>query len=215
MSLVRWVVAYGQLTAWGLLILGAVILWVVIRRGGGRPRGFLAWTGSLVTLAVMAIAGLFLGWASVKVEGLRTALGQVRKPAVEMVFTELRTGREHRLSEYRGKVVMVNLWATWCPPCRHEMPLLDSLQQQYGRDGLVVLTISDETPEAIERFPRVHELSMVMGRVDPAQMSSDLYVASKVARPVFHIIDREGVVREMLVDGQTRASLESIFKPLL
>jgi len=215
MSLVKWVVMYGQMTAWLLLILGAVVLWSVVRRGGGRPRGFLQWTGAVATLGVMAIAGLFLSWASVKVDGLKTALGQVRKPAAELVFTDLSTGTEHRLSEYRGKVVVVNLWATWCPPCRHEMPLLDSLQQQYASKGLVVLTISDETREAIDRFPRVHDLSMVMGRVEPSQMTSDLYVASKVARPVFHIIDREGVVRDMLVDGQTRSSLESVFKPLL
>ena len=61
----------------------------------------------------------------------------------------------------------------------------------------------------------MHELSIGMGRVDPAQMTSGLYVASKVARPVFHFIDREGVVHEMLVNGQTRSSLESVFKPLL
>lgn len=56
------------------------------------------------------------------------------------------------LSQLRGKIVMVNFWATWCPPCRQEMPLLDAIYTHYQNEGLVVLSITDETPLTVVPF---------------------------------------------------------------
>lgn len=58
------------------------------------------------------------------------------------------SGRLHRLSDYRGRVVLVNFWATWCEPCREEMPSLDRLQKQLGRESFVVLAVNVDEPEA-------------------------------------------------------------------
>jgi thiol-disulfide isomerase/thioredoxin len=58
------------------------------------------------------------------------------------------SGRVHRLSEYRGKVVLVNFWATWCEPCREEMPSLERLQKRLGEKALVVLAVNVDEPEA-------------------------------------------------------------------
>lgn len=69
------------------------------------------------------------------------AMSGVKAP--EMVTTDI-FGDEHRLSDHRGKVVLVNLWATWCPPCRKEMPELDKLYQDKKDEGLVVLGLSTE-----------------------------------------------------------------------
>jgi thiol-disulfide isomerase/thioredoxin len=56
------------------------------------------------------------------------------------------------LSQLRGKIVMVNFWATWCPPCREEMPILDAIYTHYQNEGLVVLSITDETPLTVVPF---------------------------------------------------------------
>ena len=55
-----------------------------------------------------------------------------------------RAGEEHTLADFRGKILLVNIWATWCPPCREEMPSLDRLQSQIGSDDFYVLTISTD-----------------------------------------------------------------------
>jgi thiol-disulfide isomerase/thioredoxin len=61
-------------------------------------------------------------------------------------------GKPHTLSELRGKTVLVNFWATWCTPCRREMPDLDKLQGRFAPQGLVVLSISDEEQAKVAPF---------------------------------------------------------------
>ena len=63
------------------------------------------------------------------------------KPVPELTFLDAE-GNEVRLADFRGEVVVLNLWATWCAPCRREMPSLDRLQAQYGDDGLEVIALS-------------------------------------------------------------------------
>jgi thiol-disulfide isomerase/thioredoxin len=70
-------------------------------------------------------------------------------------------GRPHRLSTYRGKVVFLNVWATWCPPCREEMPHLIELYREYRDRGFVLLALSDkvnDTVEAQRRFAQVYNV---------------------------------------------------------
>lgn len=62
-------------------------------------------------------------------------------------------GREHRLDDWRGKTVVVNFWATWCEPCREEMPSLDRLRTRLERNGLVVVAVNvGESPQRVARF---------------------------------------------------------------
>ena len=61
-------------------------------------------------------------------------------------------GVEHSLEQYRGKVVVVNFWATWCPPCVEELPSLESAWQRYRQQGLVVLAVSDEETDVVTSF---------------------------------------------------------------
>jgi len=61
-------------------------------------------------------------------------------------------GKRHRLSAYRGKVVLVNFWATWCPPCRAEIPGFIRLRDRLGSKGFEILGIAVDNPEAVARF---------------------------------------------------------------
>ncbi|HSG96808.1 MAG TPA: TlpA disulfide reductase family protein [Woeseiaceae bacterium] len=103
------------------------------------------------------------------------------------------TGDNLRLSEYRGDVVMVNFWATWCGPCRQEMPLLDQLYSRYQRVGFSLLgvNIDDDSRRAMQM---VEELGVNFPVLfDARKEVSKLYEVE--AMPVTVIIDRQGTVR--------------------
>ena len=103
------------------------------------------------------------------------------------------TGENLRLSEYRGDVVMINFWATWCGPCRQEMPLLDELYSRYQRVGfnLLGVNIDDDSNRAMNM---IEELGVNFpGLFDARKEVSKLYEVE--AMPVTVIVDREGTVR--------------------
>ena len=100
------------------------------------------------------------------------------------------TGENLRLSEYRGEVVMVNFWATWCGPCRQEMPLLDELYQRYERVGfnLLGVNIDDDSRKAMKMIEELGVNFPVL--FDSRKEVSKLYEVE--AMPVTVLIDREG-----------------------
>ena len=103
------------------------------------------------------------------------------------------TGANLRLSEYRGDVVMINFWATWCGPCRQEMPLLDELYTRYERVGfnLLGVNIDDDSRRAMQM---VDELGVTFPVLfDARKEVSKLYNVD--AMPVTVLVDREGNVR--------------------
>lgn len=103
------------------------------------------------------------------------------------------TGENLRLSEFRGDVVMINFWATWCGPCRQEMPLLDELYSRYQRVGFSLLgvNIDDDSRRAMQM---IDELGVNFPVVFDARKDvSKLYEVE--AMPVTVIVDREGTVR--------------------
>ena len=105
------------------------------------------------------------------------------------------TGENLRLSEYRGDVVMINFWATWCGPCRQEMPLLDDLYGRYQRVGFSLLgvNIDDDSRRAMKM---VQELGISFPVLfDESKEVSKLYAVE--AMPVTILVDREGRVRHV------------------
>ncbi|MEJ2602062.1 MAG: TlpA disulfide reductase family protein [Gammaproteobacteria bacterium] len=102
-------------------------------------------------------------------------------------------GENLRLSEYRGDVVMINFWATWCGPCRQEMPLLDELYNRYERVGFRLLGVNiDDDPRRATEMARDLGVSFPV-LFDDRKEVSRLYQVE--AMPVTVILDREGVVR--------------------
>ncbi len=116
------------------------------------------------------------------------------KPAPDFVLKSS-TGANLRLSEYRGDVVMINFWATWCGPCRQDMPLLDQLYSRYQRVGFSLLgvNIDDDSSRAMDM---IHELGVSFPVLfDARKEVSKLYDVD--AMPVTVLVDREGNVRHV------------------
>ncbi len=103
------------------------------------------------------------------------------------------TGENLRLSEFRGDVVMINFWATWCGPCRQEMPLLDELYSRYERVGFTLLgvNIDDDSRRAMKMIDELGVSFPVL--FDESKDVSKLYAVE--AMPVTVLVDREGTVR--------------------
>jgi thiol-disulfide isomerase/thioredoxin len=94
------------------------------------------------------------------------------------------------LTKYGGKVVVVDFWASWCAPCRHSFPWLDSMQRKYGEDGLVVVGINeDNAAEDAEAFLQAHPVSfrIVADRDGALAREFDL-----IAMPSSYVIGRDG-----------------------
>ncbi|KXK02174.1 MAG: alkyl hydroperoxide reductase [Acidobacteria bacterium OLB17] len=133
----------------------------------------------------------------------------VLKDDIVDVDIELVKGGTMRIKDRRGKVVLLNLWATWCGPCREEMPHLIELQKKYGDKGFEVVglnvgfqdTDEPEPIEDIEAFAKKMRLNYELARVQP-DVSKKLQKISQVsAVPESFLVDREGKLRGVFVGG--------------
>jgi cytochrome c biogenesis protein CcmG/thiol:disulfide interchange protein DsbE len=140
----------------------------------------------------------------------------VGRPAPQLIVPEL-DGHEFDLAKLRGKVVLVNVWATWCSPCRSEMPTLNAFYRRYHSRGLDVLGLSiDEAPDVA----RVHQVMQQFSY--PAALASAARVdgfGDPIAVPVTYVIDASGVIRAVLEaqgpSGVSAQALEQAVLPLL
>ena len=165
----------------------------------------------------LAIAILSLGLIAKPVSDGFTRSKQERNkqmrdvPAPLFESTDL-LGNRQRLADYRGTVVLVNIWATWCAPCRAEMPTLDRLYQERKDRGLVVLGMSDESSEVQKRFLKEVPVSYPLLALKPDVPS--LY--RDIARyPEIFLIDREGRLQPTPHGGQTLEKIEADVDALL
>ena len=120
-----------------------------------------------------------------------------RAPSFELAGD---SGAGARLEDYRGKYVLLNFWATWCPPCIQELPSLNTLHREMEPNGLVVLGISvDENKEAYEQFLDRFDVSFPTVR-DPEMAVASRYGTSMY--PETYLIDRDGRVVRKYVGGE-------------
>ena len=131
-----------------------------------------------------------------------------RQSAPDFVSENLRGGNSG-LADYEGKIVLLNFWATWCMPCRAEMPGMETLWQNYKEQGLVVAAVSvDEGSRGrIETFSKLFDLSFPI-LLDPESKVSDLYKVSNM--PTSFLIDRNGKIISRIVGTEEWASPEAI-----
>ena len=132
--------------------------------------------------------------------GLAALTEGSRDPAPDIVFFDPEGG-EHRLQDYQGKVVLVNFWATWCAPCREEMPSLEALQAEIGGDDFAVVTIATgrNPMPAIEKFYEEEGLTQLPVLLDPRQNLAR--AMGVMGMPVTILLDRDGLERARLIGG--------------
>ena len=129
--------------------------------------------------------------------------------AESFVFKDMQ-GHEQRLQDYRGKWVLVNFWATWCPPCREEIPDLISLSEAHKNKDLVVIGVAlDSTKESVVEFVEKKKISypIVVGDYDLAAQVGDVE-----ALPTSYLYDPTGKLVSYQQGMVSRSSVESYVK---
>jgi peroxiredoxin len=119
---------------------------------------------------------------------------------LDFTLTDLQ-GKAWTLRELRGKVVLVNFWATWCPPCRKEIPDLDALSKEFGPKGLVILGISDETSDRIDLFLKRQEINYPVLLDAESAVHKQFHVEGI---PKSFLYGRDGKLAAVAIDMRTR-----------
>jgi peroxiredoxin len=119
------------------------------------------------------------------------------------------TRKTWRLSDLKGKVVVVNFWATWCPPCRKEMPDLQALYDRFAAQNMVILAISDEEIEKVQPF--IHERGVTFPvLLDPGRKANEAFVVEGI--PKTFVFDRNGKLVAQSIDMRTRGQFLAMLK---
>lgn len=143
------------------------------------------------------------------------ATDEVGRATPALVVKQL-DGRELDLTALRGKVVILNIWATWCPPCRAEMPMLDAFYRQHQSEGVVLVGLS-----ADELHDRKDVVKVMQGLAYPAALLKEAKVngfGAPRALPITYVIDADGIMRARRLPGRgplTEAELTGLVVPLL
>jgi peroxiredoxin len=123
-----------------------------------------------------------------------------RRQSINFTLTDL-SGKAWTLRDLRGKVVLVNFWATWCPPCRKEMPDLDALYRRFKDQDLVILAISDEDANTVKTFLAQREITYPI-LLDPGDKLKDLFDVQGI--PQSYVFDRAGKMVAESIDMRTQ-----------
>ena len=221
----------------GLVLAGGAFLAVLLRQG--RPRDAVAWTGVALSLALVGVGALLVSLARAVGPGSvrldlpengeggapaapppsslpRLSEAERSAPAPDLAVRLADGTGTVRLADLRGKVVLLNFWATWCGPCLEELPVLHRLQEAYGPMGLAVVLVSDEDAATVKAYTdrlgfRLAPTSALLA--DPAV--PEPFRRSLTVRPVSFVLDRGGFIRAMEVGARSAGQFEEILADLL
>ena len=151
--------------------------------------------------AILAVVGIFSTGLGARGETLKTP-----KPAPAWTLEDVE-GHDVSFTQFKGKVVVIDFWATWCIPCREEIPGYIALQDKYGADGLVIVGISVDRqgPRVVKKFIGEHHVNyqMVMAEDDVVEAFGPMD-----GFPTTFVIDRDGNIRERKTGVEDTASFE-------
>jgi thiol-disulfide isomerase/thioredoxin len=125
-------------------------------------------------------------------------------PAPPFNFYLLADDSQKNISDYKGKVVLLNYWATWCAPCIKEMPELNRLQNKYQDQGLIVIALSDEDKESLIKFANKKPFI-----ANAAYSNEFTWADIQSERPMTFLINREGIIVDYFTGGYDFAYFES------
>jgi cytochrome c biogenesis protein CcmG, thiol:disulfide interchange protein DsbE len=141
-----------------------------------------------------------------------SAVAKQHQPAPDFTLP-LIDGGQLRLSSYRGKVVLLDFWATWCVPCREETPHFVELQQKYGGQGLQIIGVSmDDSPDPVHTFYQQFHMNylVVMGTADVGGAYGGV-----LGLPIAFLIDREGRIYAKHIGATDAAVFDKDISTLL
>jgi thiol-disulfide isomerase/thioredoxin len=128
---------------------------------------------------------------------LDIVLKNKNKPLTGLSFINMSTNQIDSLSAYKNKPVIVNVWATWCGPCRRELPDLEELQAKYGKDKLTVLAVSDEEETILKNYIDEKKIKLIVGKYFHHPM-----IDSLSSRPVSILIDPQGNIKDVVAGAR-------------
>jgi cytochrome c biogenesis protein CcmG/thiol:disulfide interchange protein DsbE len=170
-------------------------------------------------ILIVATLGVLGIWASAAPSGETTG-GRIPAPRQGFLAPtfELESvdGGSHKLADFQGQVVVLNLWASWCPPCRAEMPAIQSLYEQYQDQGLVVLAVNMTYQDSVSSAASfAKELGLTFPiLLDRTGLVGNLYRMR--ALPTTFFIDHQGEIHEVIVGGpMSELTLQSLVTEML
>ena len=167
----------------------------------------------LVIIAVLSYYGITQAqqeMAALKLPNLQPQ--SISGPAIDVELTDLE-GNPVKFSDYKGDVILYNAWATWCPPCKEEMPIIAEYYQEHAGEGFVVLAISDGEPaDLVNAFKLSNNIPFPMW-ADSGSIVSSAYGVEGL--PTSFVIDRDFNVVYRWSGGVNKAVLDTYITPLL
>lgn len=160
-------------------------------------------------VAFFAVGVLVLTFGIVWLQSSKYEPLTVGKPAPDFLLPNL-DDKTVKLSDYRGKVIFLNFWATWCKPCREEMPSMEVMHKSFEKDGLVVLAVSIDrvtTKKDIPPFIKSMNLTFPV-LVDSWGQTDKRYKLMGV--PETYIIDQDGILREKVIGPRDWTRVDSL-----
>lgn len=143
----------------------------------------------------------------------RKAPDNVQRPAFQLTDLE---GKLRNINEWDGKVILLNFWATWCPPCRKEIPAFIDLQEKYGPSGFQVIGVAIDQPSLVEAYSDGMGINypLLVGNDDAINVGTE-YGNRLGLLPYSVIINHEGMIRFIKKGEVTREEVEEMIIPLL
>jgi peroxiredoxin len=169
-----------------------------------------------ILILIASLAWIGISADSTQTEAGRVASLEIGAPAPDFTLNTPQ-GAPMTLSKFRGKAVLVNLWATWCPPCEQEMPTIQSLYREYRDQGLVVLAVNvtaQDNPLKIMPFVERYGLTFPVLLDETGQISAAYGLRSL---PTSYFIGRDGTIHDIVIGGPMaeallRTRIEDILK---
>lgn len=175
------------------------------------------WRLAVILVGLLAACALFLSLLVTLGDADETgATARAGQLAPEIVGVDLTSGREMKLSGWYGRPVVVNFWATWCPPCKREMPLLTAAYSRYQQGNLLVLGLNLDPPMSknhVQRFMDEVQINFPVVMDNREQHYGKLYQTATL--PVTYFIDRSGVIRYIQLGEMTADQLEANLRLIL
>jgi thiol-disulfide isomerase/thioredoxin len=197
----KFIIQWGQLITVTSILVALFLLYLLVKNNKYfLPKGVLGYTMAIVLIFLVLASGM----AFTKVTRMKPRISVVmnaieglhNKPAPPFNFYVLEDDSKKNITDYKGQMVLLNYWATWCGPCLKEMPELNRLQSKYQDQGLVVIALSDEDRDRLIKFANKKPFVAI------AAYSNEFNWADiQSERPMTFLINKEGIIVDYFTGG--------------